>query len=691
MSSSPRPALHLFGRIGVTAVAAFATVATSAPAALAAEGDLAPETSEPTSTSEPADAAPTSDSTAPESTEPAGDTESTPPPADETPDETPDAPAEPAPSEQDTDGTEADPAPSAAAEGEAEGEADIEAADELGSQQIAITMALKAGDFYPDDVGSQYVYVAIYQGDEYLRSANCSAPVETVEAGTEVACLNESDASPTVELGPGERAVIEYYDGTQYRNVYVDPCLASECSADPVAVDLVREGPAPSAPNRSFSARPGEPVTFDVLAFDPIDDPDTTVSIASAPLHGTVRVTDDGLQRLVYTAAEDYAGTDTLTYTLTNSNGSSTGTVNITVAEDAVTPSFGSRKYRIGTQVASGAFVPEGTTTAGSTITITTYPAGGGSPEVETCTTSTGSTGPIFPPDGPFFPPLGLAAAAEGPTGLSSCPGDTTGIGSFLRLYTAPPGARVEITQSAVPDGQALLPDPRTVVIEPCDLNLTPGCDTEEVTLTATGSILPVTRPDTATAEQGGPAIEVDVLANDDSEDPDTGLEVTPLTEGRGTVEVVGAAETPVPEPTEGVGTLAVPSAGTLRLRYTPPTGFSGTVPVQYTVTNSNGSTTGTLTITVEAADPVDPVDPGDPGDPGTDDGDSGDTGDGDSDVAPASASSGTRGSTAAQVRTLPATGGPDAALAPLGALLVAAGAAALTRARRRPAASRGH
>lgn len=670
----------------MTAVAAFATVATSAPAALAAEGDLAPETSEPTSAPEPADEEAAPDSTPPKSTEPADDPdESTPPPSDETPDETADTPPEAAPSEQETDGTEADPAPTAAAEGEA--------ADEYGSQQIAVTMALAPDDFYPDDVGSQYVYVSIFKGDEYLRSANCNAPLERVETGTAVACLNESDESPTIDLGPGERATIEYYDGTQYRYVYVDPCLASECSGDPVAVDLVREGPAPSAQNRSFSARPGEPVTFDVLAFDSVDDPDTTVSIASEPSHGTVRITDDGLQRLVYTAAEDYAGTDTFTYTLTNSNGSSTGTVDVTVAEDAVTPSFGTQKYRIGTQVASGAFVPAGTTTAGSTITITTYPAGGGAPAVETCTTTPEPTGPLFPPIG-----LELAAAAETPTGQSSCPGDIddggTGIGQFLRFYTAPPGARVEITHTAVAEGQELVPDPRTVVIEPCDRNLTPTCNGfesfEPVIFDATGSILPVTRPDTATAEQGGPAIEVDVLANDDSEDPDTGLEVTPLPRNRGTIEVVGAAETPTPEPTEDVGTLAVPSAGTLRLRYTPPTGFSGTVPVQYTVTNSNGSTTGTLTITVEADEPTDP---------GTDDPDDSDAGEGtgsggtegtDGDTAPASSTRETAGAAPRATATLPRTGGPDAALAPLGALLVAAGAAALTRARRRPSAARG-
>lgn len=688
MSSSSRPALHLFGRIGVTAVAAFATVATSAPAALAVEGDLAPETSEPTSTP---DEATTSDSTSPQSSEPAGDTaESTPPPADKTPEESSDETPEAAPSEQEADGTEAGPTPSAAAAADEEGAAEEEAADEYGSQQIAITMALEAGDFLPDDAGSEYVYVAIYKGDEYLRSADCNAQVGLAEAGTPVSCLATTDESPTVDLGPGERAEIRYYDGTQYQDVYVDPCLASECSSEPVAVDLVREGPAPSVRYRSFSARPGEPLTFDVLAFDSVGDPDTVVSIASEPLHGTVRISDDGLQRLVYTAAEDYAGDDTFTYTLTNSNGSSTGTVGITVDEDAVTPSFGTQKYRIGTQVASGAFVPEGTTTAGSTITITTYPADGGTPDVQTCTTVPEFTGPVFPP-------VELAAVAETPTGLSSCPGDLddmgTGIGQLLRFYTAPPGARVEITHTAVAAGQALVPDPRTVVLEPCDLNLTPSCGLENfepVTFDATGSILPVTRPDTATAEEGGPAIEVDVLANDDSEDPDTGLEVTPLPEGRGTVELVGAAETPVPEPTDGVGTLAVPSAGTLRLRYTPPTGFSGTVPVQYTVTNSNGSTTGTLTITVEAAEATDPgaVDPGD-SDAGEGAG-SGGTGGSDADTAPASNTRDTTGAAARGTATLPRTGGPDAALAPLGALLVAAGAAALARARRRPTAARG-
>ncbi|MGQ2911727.1 Ig-like domain-containing protein [Aeromicrobium sp.] len=683
MSSSSRPALHLFGRIGVTAVAAFATVATSAPAALAAEGDLAPETSEPTSTDAPTDVeiAPVEQDDAPAEETPSEEQTAKETPAEQSAEEQPAASA-------DEQAEDVDPAPTD----------EPSAAEEVeyGAQSFTVTFTLDPDGYHKPQTG-RGADIGIYEGDVYLRTLSCLVYLDATDAGKKATCLAD-DGSSTFELGPGERAEVTGYedDGTS-RTMTVEPCPAAECSAEPTSVDFLVQGPAPIAQNRSLQARPGEPVTLDVLSFDNTGDPDTVVTV-SQPGHGSVRVTDDELQRLVYTAAEDYSGPDSFAYTLTNTNGSSTGEVTIAVSEDAVTPDFGTRKYRIGTQVASGAFVPEGTTTVGSTITITTYPAGGGAPEVETCTTSTGSTGPFIPTDGPFFPPFELAAAAEGPTGLSSCPGDIAGIGSFLRLYTAPPGARVEITQSAVPDGQALVPDPRTVVIEPCDLNLTPGCGTEEVTFTATGSILPVTRADTATAEQGGPAIEVDVLANDDSEDPDTGLEVTPLPEGRGTVEVVGAAETPVPEPTDGVGTLAVPSAGTLRLRYTPPTGFSGTVPVQYAVTNSNGSTTGTLTITVEATEPVDPgpvdpdpVDP-DPVDPGTD---GGDTGSGDTDggdVAPAAAARDDASSTtASRTGVLPRTGGPDAALAPLGALLVAAGAAALTRARRRPAASRGH
>lgn len=674
----------------MTAVAALATVATSAPAALAVEGDLAPETSEPTSTPETNSAAPAAEDTGKPAAGPAEEpTEPAAPPADAAPAQDPEPEA--VPSEQEAD--ESEPALFAAAAAVEEGETEVEAA-EYGSQQIAITMALDPEDFYPENVGNRYVYVYVYEGEEPKRSASCNADLDSAEAGTKVSCLNETDESPIVELGPGERATMEYFDGTSFRTVAVEPCLASECSSEPVAVNLVVEGSAPDASNRYLAVRPGEPLTFDVLAFDSIGDPDTVVSIGTEPLHGTVQITDDGLQRLVYTAAEDYTGPDTLTYTLTNSNGSRTGTVYITVAEDAVSPDFGTRKYRIGTQVASGAFVPEGTTTVGSTITITTYPAGGGAPDVQTCTTVPETTGPVLPP-------ILLRAAADeeitAPTGTSSCPGDGddggTGIGGYLRTYTAPPGARVEITHTSVGEGQALLPDPRTVVIEPCDRNLIPNCDLappETVTFDANGSILPTTRPDAATAQEGGPAIEVDVLANDDSEDPDTGLEVTPLPESRGTVEVVGAAETPEPEATEGVGTLAVPSAGTLRLRYTPPENFSGTVPVEYTVTNSNGSTTGTLTITVEPAESTDPA----PGDPDGSDGSDGSgagsgAGAGGTDGGEASPAS-TRGTRSSTTGTLPRTGGPDAALAPLGALLVAAGAAALARARRRPAGARG-
>ena len=620
MSSSPRPFIRTTaGRLAVAGVAALASVSAVAPAAFADDTDLAPESTElPPTTPETTPEVP-AESPAPETGDAASDTSAAPP----------------APQARTT--------PSAAPEGIDAGEetgatnnsSDVTAADvEYGPQTIAVSFSRVPGAFYPASGGDSTLVraqVDIYDEGAYVRSENCQAQLGLTESTpASVECLS-------LELEPGQRAVVTDLD----RGVVLEvaACEIDECSSSPVPVDFTLAGLAPSGYNPTFrDVEPGETVTIDALANDSIGDPATFVEIIGGSGEDRASLGSDG-RTISYTSAEDFVGTDTVTFRATNSNGTTESTWRIEVV-DPMAPNFGSQKYRVGVQVASGAYVPDGTTTIGSTFEIVTTSEDGVT-TTQTCTT---------------VPPANS-------DGSSFCPG-TSDLSA---------GDRAVITQTEAPEG--LLPDPDPVVIEPCDLDVD-SCTTVTALFDSPGSILPETQPDTAIADQGGEPIIIDVLANDTSEDPNTGLEVTALPPGQGTIEVVGEAAPPVEQTPGGVGILAVPSAGTLALRYTPPADFSGEVPVEYTVTNSNGSTSETLTITVRAAAEL-PTDPEGPVIPPT------------VDVAPAAQED----VTAAPARvgagsSMPNTGGPAASLLGIGFVLAAAGAGIIGR--RRSTATRG-
>jgi CshA-type fibril repeat protein len=89
--------------------------------------------------------------------------------------------------------------------------------------------------------------------------------------------------------------------------------------------------PAPVATNDVATTDEDTPVTIDVLAND--NDPDgdnLTVTVASAP-NGSVIINADGT--VTYTPNQDFNGTDTITYKISDGNGgTSTATVDVTVA-----------------------------------------------------------------------------------------------------------------------------------------------------------------------------------------------------------------------------------------------------------------------------------------------------------------------------------------------------------------------
>src|SRR5215217_3887091 len=97
---------------------------------------------------------------------------------------------------------------------------------------------------------------------------------------------------------------------------------------------------------------------------------------------------------------------------------------------------------------------------------------------------------------------------------------------------------------------------------------------------------------DTANAEENGPAVAIDVLANDD-DGPDNGetLNVTSVTQppaGEGSTEIISSG----------------PDAG--KVRFTPDADFFGQTSFDYTISDGNGGT-DTATVTVDVADTNDP------------------------------------------------------------------------------------
>jgi hypothetical protein len=395
----------------------------------------------------------------------------------------------------------------------------------------------------------------------------------------------------------------------------------------------------------SVTATSGRTVRVDVLGNDSSSDRIRSLTVETRGAHVTPYVVGTrgdvpggvpgrGSLAIELDADAGYVGPDSFTYRVTTEDGTTAvATVTVDVqAPEPVTGNFGSAKFRVGVQAADGSYLPAGTTPAGSVFRIEQRLQDG------TTTTTTCTT------------------AAPEPSGASFCPG-TVGV----------PGATYTITQQSAPDG--LVASSRTRVVDPCEEVFLGLCFTDDVVFVNAGSVLPVARDDDA-ASSGGGSVDVDVLANDDSEDPQTTLAVEDQPLG-GTAEVVGSADRPVPPAEEdGVVAFAVPSAGTQRIRYTPVEGFEGLDTFTYRLTNGNGAATAMVSVSVSDNGAVTPVDPTD--------GDDGD--DATSDVDLTASGSGAVPSAAG----LPSAGGPDARLLVLGGALLLGGTAAVAGSRRR-------
>jgi Bacterial Ig domain len=274
-----------------------------------------------------------------------------------------------------------------------------------------------------------------------------------------------------------------------------------------------------------------------------------------------------------------------------------------TSTEQPVQPNFGQQKIRVGVQIKTGAWVPDGTNTGGSKITIVeTGPnaADAAADNGTSCETVVGSEEAGSSETICQFPHQNNLDQA-GTRALAADP-------SFD--YRAYAGDTVTFTQTTVNDNLVIDPVPQTVgpcVNEPpaiptiakaraADAADFPTCtdvDTPvEVTFNDAG-LPPKAINDTATTASGK-SIDIDVIVNDSTKGAPTTV-ATASDPAHGTAKVL-------PTAAPAAANARAVSAVIAKIRYTPDAGFSGTDSFKYTITTPNGSSTATVTVTVPAA-----------------------------------------------------------------------------------------
>ena len=249
-----------------------------------------------------------------------------------------------------------------------------------------------------------------------------------------------ADASLT--SGVGTFAVTLRTPGSQ--SITATDTMTSTITGSQTGITVT--GTAPTATNDSYAVTTGltltVPAATGVLANDTKGTPQATITASTQPAHGTLAFTAaDG--SFVYTPTAGYVGNDAFTYTLTNSVGTSTGTVSLTVNAATVT----SLTTTAPTGTGSG-----NTGTASSPVLL----LGGKLTLATTATYNNGTTGPAAPL---MYTSSNPGVATVDPTtGLVTAltPGTTT------ITVTGPNGSRTTITVTVTgAAGTGLMPLPQ--------------------------------------------------------------------------------------------------------------------------------------------------------------------------------------------------------------------------------------
>jgi hypothetical protein len=375
---------------------------------------------------------------------------------------------------------------------------------------------------------------------------------------------------------------------------------------------------APAAANDATSTAEDVAKVVSVLANDSDIDGDVlTVTAVTQPAHGTSAISGGG-STVTYTPAANYNGADAFTYTISDGKGgSSTATVNVSVApvNDAPVATADAASTQQGVAVAVSVLANDSDIDGNAlTVTSATQPAHGttsvtGNGTTVTYTPTAGYTGPdafsytISDGNGgsatanvamtvtaaPNQPPVAVndaATTAEDVTatiGVRANDSDPNGDPLTVTAVTQPAhgvaaigggGTTVTYTPAANYNGA----DAFTYTIS--DGNGASSTATVSVTVTPVNDS-PVAAGDAATTAAGSP-VTVSVLANDSDIDGDV-LSVASVT-----------------QPANGSATIS--GSGTT-VTYTPAAGFSGQDSFGYTVRDPSGLTaTATVTVTVAPA-----------------------------------------------------------------------------------------
>ncbi len=328
------------------------------------------------------------------------------------------------------------------------------------------------------------------------------------------------------------------YNGTDSFTYTIEDANGDTSTAT-VTVTITPVNDAPVAVDDSASTPKNTSVNINVLTndSDPENDP-LTVTGNTSPSHGTVSFSG-GVA--TYTPANNYTGTDSFDYTISDGNGGTdTATVNITVTNN--TPNASN---------------DTATTNEDTPVTIDVLVN-------DTFGTDGPNTGAIVVASNPSH---GTATVNNG--GTANDPTDDK--------ITYAPSANYHGTDSF------------TYTIE--DANGDTSTATVTVTITPVNDA-PVAVDDSYTTSQDTP-ISIDPVAGDTDPDGDT-LTVTKL---NGTLVTPGTAQTiSVPH-----GAVGVSTAGTMT--FTPTTGYVGTSSFPYTIGDGHGGAdTANVRITVTAS-----------------------------------------------------------------------------------------
>jgi regulation of enolase protein 1 (concanavalin A-like superfamily) len=161
-------------------------------------------------------------------------------------------------------------------------------------------------------------------------STNLTYAVRTNPAHGSLSGLNPNTGA--VDYTPASN-----YNGADSFTFTVSDGMLSSTGTVSLTVTAVND--APVANNRNISARENTATNL-VLTGSDIDSANLTYAVLANPAHGGLSGLNPSSGAITYTPATDYYGSDSFTFTVSDGSLSSTGTVNITVAQVLVPPTI---------------------------------------------------------------------------------------------------------------------------------------------------------------------------------------------------------------------------------------------------------------------------------------------------------------------------------------------------------------